>query len=115
MNLPVRLRREAQREYDEATDWYESRRTGLGVRFVTALQWTLQTIEEQPDRYPEVWPGGPRSHRIGLAVLRVLSSTGRLCDGSRRIPQRERPVRVARARLIARESGNWKSRYDFLT
>ena len=57
MNLPVRLRREAQREYDEATDWYESRRTGLGVRFVTALHRTMKTIEEQPDRYPEVWPG----------------------------------------------------------
>lgn len=57
MSLPVRLRRVAQREYDEATDWYESRRTGLGVRFVAALQQTIQTIGDQPDRYPEVWPG----------------------------------------------------------
>lgn len=57
MNLPVRLRRAAQIEYDEATNWYESRRTGLGMRFVTALQRTMQTIAEQPDRYPEVWPG----------------------------------------------------------
>lgn len=28
MSLPVRLRRAAQYEYDEAADWYESRRMG---------------------------------------------------------------------------------------
>jgi plasmid stabilization system protein ParE len=39
----VRLRRAAQAEYDDAADWYEARRRGLG---------------RQPDRFPEVWPGG---------------------------------------------------------
>src|SRR5262249_3661795 len=57
MSLPVRLRRAAQSEYDEAADWYESRRAGLGVRFVAALQQIIQAIADQPDRYPEVWPG----------------------------------------------------------
>ena len=57
MTLPVRLRRVAQNEYDDAADWYESRRTGLGVRFVAALQQVIQVISDQPERYPEVWPG----------------------------------------------------------
>lgn len=38
MIFPVRLRRAAQIEYDEAADWYASRRTGLGVRFAPNLK-----------------------------------------------------------------------------
>ena len=56
MSLSVRLRHVAQKEYDEAADWYEARSDGLGVRFVAALQKTIDAIAEQPDRYPEVWP-----------------------------------------------------------
>jgi len=51
MSVPVRLRRVAQVEYDEAVDWYEARRAGLGVRFLAALQETIQGIAEQPDRW----------------------------------------------------------------
>lgn len=57
MSLPIRLRREAQKEYDESADWYESRRRGLGLRFVAALQQTLQSISNHPERYAEVCPG----------------------------------------------------------
>lgn len=57
MSLPVRLRRAAQSEYDEAADWYEMRGRGLGLRFVAAVQQTLADIASQPDRWAEVWPG----------------------------------------------------------
>jgi plasmid stabilization system protein ParE len=57
MSLPVSLRRVAQTEYDDAADWYDARRPGLGLRFVAALGQTLDEISRQPDRYPEVWPG----------------------------------------------------------
>ena len=57
MTLRVRLRRAAQAEYDEAADWYEAHRVGLGVRFVAALRVVFAEIASQPDRYPEVWPG----------------------------------------------------------
>jgi plasmid stabilization system protein ParE len=57
MSLPVRLQRAAQAEYDEAVDWYEARRSGLGVRFLGALQETIEAIGEQPDRFPEVEVG----------------------------------------------------------
>jgi plasmid stabilization system protein ParE len=53
----VRLRRAAQVEFDEAADWYELRRQGLGLRFVAAVRQVLAEIRTQPDRWPEVWPG----------------------------------------------------------
>ncbi len=57
MTLPVRLRRAAQFEYDEAADWYESRRKGLGLRFVAAVRKALEDIAERPDSCAVVWPG----------------------------------------------------------
>jgi plasmid stabilization system protein ParE len=57
MSLPVRLRRVAQREYDDAVDWYEARSPGLGGQFLAALRQKLDEIAGNPDRYPEVWPG----------------------------------------------------------
>lgn len=57
MRLPVRLRHAAQAEYDRAADWYESRKRGLGLRFVAAVRQTLGNLATQPDRWPEVLPG----------------------------------------------------------
>lgn len=57
MILPIRLRRPAQAEYDDAVDWYESHWRGLGPRFVAAIRQVLHAVAAQPDRYPEVWPG----------------------------------------------------------
>jgi len=57
VTLPVRLRRAAQVEYDEAADWYESRRKGLGLRFVAAVRKALEDIAVRPDSWAEVWPG----------------------------------------------------------
>jgi toxin ParE1/3/4 len=56
VSLPIRLRRVAQAEYDDDADWYEGRRTGLGLRFVAAVRQVLARISAQPDRWPEVWP-----------------------------------------------------------
>jgi plasmid stabilization system protein ParE len=57
VTLPVRLRRIAQAEFDEAADWYESRRTGLGLRFVRAIQQALAELADHPHRWAEVEPG----------------------------------------------------------
>jgi len=57
MILPIRLRYVAQVEYDEATDWYESRKPGLGLRFVSAIDKALNQIPIDPNRWPEVRPG----------------------------------------------------------
>ena len=55
MNLPVIFRPQARREFDDAADWYEQRRTGLGARFVAAVQQVLDEVSANPQRYPEVF------------------------------------------------------------
>ena len=57
MSSEVRLRFDAQTEYDDAADWYESRRSGLGLRFVEAVEQVLKAISGQPDRWPEAMVG----------------------------------------------------------
>lgn len=57
MSRGIRFRRAARREYDDAIDWYEARRVGLGFRMEAAIETTLSAIVEQPDRWAEVRPG----------------------------------------------------------
>jgi plasmid stabilization system protein ParE len=57
MSLPVILRRVARRELDEAGDWYEQRRAGLGERFVAAVERVFEEAAANPERYPEVMNG----------------------------------------------------------
>jgi plasmid stabilization system protein ParE len=57
VSLLIRLRRAVQIDYNQSVDWYETRRRGLGLRFLAALRKTLADIADQPDRWPEVWPG----------------------------------------------------------
>jgi plasmid stabilization system protein ParE len=47
MTRPV-YRREAQTEFDEAHDWYENRRSGLGAEFAEAVQHTIDRIVANP-------------------------------------------------------------------
>ena len=54
MSLPITFRRQARREFDDAADWYEQRRSGLGARFVAAVQDVLDEAAANPRRYPEV-------------------------------------------------------------
>ena len=46
---PVRLLPEARAEFDEATDWYEQQRPGLGTTFVARIRDTLK-VESRPTR-----------------------------------------------------------------
>jgi plasmid stabilization system protein ParE len=48
MSLPVVLRDEAKLEFDEAFDFYEGRRPGLGVQFVDRVQAVFDRIAENP-------------------------------------------------------------------
>jgi len=54
MSLTVVLRRQARREFDEAADWYEQQRSGLGARFTAAVQQVFDEIAANPQRYAEV-------------------------------------------------------------
>jgi len=48
VNLPVRLRPAARDEYDEAVDWFESRRPGDGGKFIDAIQATFDRLAANP-------------------------------------------------------------------
>ena len=48
MSLPVTLWDEAQAEFDDAGDYYEARRPGLGADFVAAVQAVFDRIAVNP-------------------------------------------------------------------
>lgn len=54
MRLPVILKPIAQREFDEAVDWYEEQCPGLGVTFVEQVHAAFERIVRDPDLYPIV-------------------------------------------------------------
>jgi plasmid stabilization system protein ParE len=55
MSSPVILRRAARAEYDEAGDWYERQRRGLGAVFTAAIQTVFDRISNHPQLYRVVW------------------------------------------------------------
>ena len=88
MKLPVVLRRQARREYDEAADSYESRQPGLGERFTEAVQAIFDSASANPGRHPRVFgevhegpvPGFPycvyyRKERGYLLVIAVFHTS----------------------------------------
>jgi toxin ParE1/3/4 len=54
MSLPLIFRPVAQAEFDDAAQWYEAQRPGLGSDFVAEVQQVLDTIANHPQRYPVV-------------------------------------------------------------
>ena len=55
MSLPIVFRRTARSEFDEAAEWYESRQTGRGAKFTTAVAKALVTIAAAPEGFTEVF------------------------------------------------------------
>lgn len=49
MSLPIVFRRAARAEFDEAHDWYEKHRTGLGEKFRERVQEVLDRIAVFPE------------------------------------------------------------------
>jgi len=52
MTPPPVFSRPARREFEDAVDWYETRRAGSGAKFEAAVQTTLGVISADPRRYP---------------------------------------------------------------
>lgn len=48
MSLPVVVRAEAEAEFDEAFDFYDTRQVGLGPAFAAAVQKVFDGIAAQP-------------------------------------------------------------------
>jgi len=49
------FRSQAEREIEEAADWYEEKRTGLGAEFLRTLESCLVSVERNPFQYPRVY------------------------------------------------------------
>jgi toxin ParE1/3/4 len=54
MTYKVVFRRAAQREFDDATLWYEERRRGLGAEFVAEVDRAIESIAQNPSRFPVI-------------------------------------------------------------
>jgi len=48
----VIFRPQARREFDEAGDWYEKERLGLGMEFLAEIQLLIQRIASTPEQFP---------------------------------------------------------------
>lgn len=55
MSLPVVLRHEAQVEFDEAFDYYEGQRAGLGLVFAARVQEVCDRIGANPQLHAVVF------------------------------------------------------------
>ncbi len=79
------LRPEAKANLAEASRWYEERKSGLGARFLDAVDASLDKVEKNPLRYPRVYKDVRRApvrsfpygvfylyDRRVVSVLRVL-------------------------------------------
>ena len=46
------FRRQARRNLDEAGDWYEQERIGLGLEFFAEIEHLLQHVASNPEQFP---------------------------------------------------------------
>jgi plasmid stabilization system protein ParE len=54
MSLRPLFRRAARLEYEEAASWYESQRSGLGIEFVSEIEYALLQACDMPLRFPRM-------------------------------------------------------------
>jgi plasmid stabilization system protein ParE len=55
MSLPIVFRPDARAEFDDAADWYEQRRPGLGATFTEAVDDVLDLVAAQPRMHATVY------------------------------------------------------------
>lgn len=54
MKMSVEFRPEAETESNEAFDWYEKEKAGLGSRFRDAVEEKIETIAQRPNIFPKI-------------------------------------------------------------
>lgn len=102
--MTIRFVRSAEAELYEIRDWYEGRETGLGQRFLTEVSQRLQSVDEDPDRFPQE-ETNPSSRDVRRCLLH-------------RFPHRiiyeliSDEIRVLAIAHGSREPGYWSGRMD---
>jgi plasmid stabilization system protein ParE len=61
MTLPITLKWEAERDIEEAFDWYEEQSEGLGSAFVEAVEAALANIAHNPRGYQVIYRSARRA------------------------------------------------------
>ena len=51
----VVFRKQARLEFDEAGDWYEKERHGLGMELLSEIQSLIQRITSTPEQFPMLY------------------------------------------------------------
>ena len=97
MSLPIVMRDEAQAEFDDAFDYYDQRRAGLGVAFVAKVQEVFDRIA-----------ANPRIHAVVFADIRkAVVSKFPYCVYYR---EEQDVVRVLSVFHTSRDPSVWQSR-----
>src|SRR5689334_23846192 len=96
---PIVLAPDAQAELEAATEWYEARREGLGLRFLLLVDEALLAIEETPSGFPR-WEPDTRFRKFTMQRFPYLVFYRELDD-------RVEVVAIAHG---AREPGYWRKR-----
>jgi plasmid stabilization system protein ParE len=55
MSLPLVIRSRARAEFDEAFDWYEQQRAGLGIQFAESVQAVFDNISAMPEQHAPIF------------------------------------------------------------
>ncbi len=49
----IQILEEADKEFQEAANWYEDKSEGLGLRFIEVIKIKLEVIQRNPERNPK--------------------------------------------------------------
>jgi len=84
VSYAVQLRPEAQIEFNQSIDWYETRQNGLSWKFIEAIDFAIESISRAPEQPARVYrnvrcksvkrfPYQIYYHITGEEVVEVLS------------------------------------------
>jgi plasmid stabilization system protein ParE len=60
------IRPQAQTDLEEAAEWYEARRPGLGDEFLREVGPVMETLREKPFQFPNVYKHARRARLEGF-------------------------------------------------
>jgi toxin ParE1/3/4 len=52
--MKLRLTKPAQRDFDDAVDWFATQRPGLAEDFLDDLETVFKQVQQAPDQFPKV-------------------------------------------------------------
>ena len=55
MSLPLVIRRKARTDFDDAFDWYEAQRAGLGVEFAERVHAVFDSVSALPESHAPIY------------------------------------------------------------